>query len=96
MKMILVLCPEKRTEELNRHIEQSDIHYYSELHGVVGKGRKGPKFGNRIMPGTSSLIAIVVPNEKKDSLMEALMEFRKILMAKESLHAFVLPVEEAF
>ena len=33
MKMILAICPEKRTEELSSYIEQYDIHYYSELHG---------------------------------------------------------------
>jgi Nitrogen regulatory protein P-II len=96
MKMILVICPEKRTEELSRFIERHDIDYYSELHEVTGKGTKGPKFGNRIWPGTSILFAMVVPNEKKNVLMEALREYRDTLLSEESMHAFVVPVEEAF
>ncbi len=96
MKMIMVICPEKKTEELRSFIEQHDIHYYSELHDVTGKGEKGPKFGNRIWPGTSSLIAMVVPDEKKDVPMEALKECKDTLLSEESMHAFVIPVEESF
>ncbi len=96
MKMILVICPETRTEELRSDIEHHDIHYYSELHDVTGRGSKGSKFGNRIMPGTSTLIAIAVSDDKKNLVMEALKEFKDTLLSKESLHAFVVPVEEAF
>jgi nitrogen regulatory protein PII len=96
MKMILVICPEKRTEELRSYIEHHDIHYYSELHDVIGKGSKGSKFGNRIMPGTSTLIAIVVPDEKKGVVVIALKEFKDTLLSKESLHAFIISAEESF
>ncbi|MEN8245704.1 MAG: hypothetical protein ABFS43_12480 [Thermodesulfobacteriota bacterium] len=48
------------------------------------------------MPGTSTLIAIAVSDEKKNSVMETLKEFNDTLLSKESLHAFVVPVEEAF
>ena len=65
MKMILAICPEERTKELRSYIELHDIHHYSALHDVTGKGDKGAKFDNRIMPGTSTLIAIVVPDQKK-------------------------------
>ena len=96
MKMILAICPEERTKELRSYIELHDIHHYSALHDVTGKGDKGAKFDNRIMPGTSTLIAIVVPDEKKNSIMEALREFKDTLLSKESLHAFVIQAEEIF
>jgi nitrogen regulatory protein PII len=96
MKMILAICPEERTKELRSYIELHDIHHYSELHDVTGKGNKGSKFDNRIMPGTSTLIAIVVPDEKKNSIMEALKKFKDTLLSKESLHAFVIQAEEIF
>lgn len=96
MKMIMVICPEKKTEELCNFIERHDINYYSELHDVTGKGEKGPKLGNRIWPGTSSLIVMVVPDEKKPLIIEAIGECRDTLLSKESIHAFVIPVEESF
>ena len=96
MKMILVICPERRTEELRHYIEHHDIHYYSELHDVTGKGSKGYRFGNRIMPGTSALIAMVVPDEKQRYAMGALKEFKDTLLSQESLHAFVIQLEEVF
>ena len=96
MKMILVICPEKYAEEFRNFIEQHDVHYFSELHDITGKGEKGCKLGNRIWPGTSHLIAMVVPDEKKDAIMTALKECRDTLLSDESMHAFVVPVEEAF
>ena len=63
---------------------------------MTGKGTKGPKFGNRIWPGTSTLFAMVVPNEKKDVLMDARKECRDTFLSEESMYAFVVPVEEAF
>jgi len=34
--------------------------------------------------------------KKKDVLMEALKECRNTLLSEESMHAFVIPVEESF
>jgi len=39
---------------------------------------------------------MVVPNEKKDVLMDARKECRDTFLSEESMYAFVVPVEEAF
>ena len=94
MKMVMIVCPEKRTDAIRELIAEQDVHAYSELHEVSGAGAKGMKFGNRIWPGQSVVIFTVVPEDKKAGLLSALRECRNSLTSSDSLHAFVLPVEE--
>ena len=94
MKMVMIICPENRTDTIRKVIAGQDVHAYSELHEVSGAGEKGMKFGNRVWPGQSVVIFTVVPEGKKAQLFSALRECRESLPSADSLHAFVVPVEE--
>ncbi|MEJ2096453.1 MAG: hypothetical protein P8Y38_04785 [Deltaproteobacteria bacterium] len=96
MKMLMIVCPEANAEEIRSLISQFNIHAYSELHDITGEGEKGKRYGTRIWPGKSMLIFTVLPEDKKEELLEAVKECRRKLMPDEGLHAFVLPVEDAF
>ncbi len=96
MKMLMIVCPEKAVAELRNLIADHEVHAYSELHDVTGEGEKGKRFGTRVWPGKSIIIFTVVPENKKDELVRALKECRKRLPPKESIRAFVMPVEDAF
>ncbi|MCG6911583.1 MAG: hypothetical protein LJE94_15875 [Deltaproteobacteria bacterium] len=95
MKMVMVICPENRTETIRELIARHDVHAYSELHEIIGAGEKGLKLGDRIWPGKSLVVFTVVPEGKKAELLAALRECRSSLPFGESLHAFVVPVEDA-
>jgi len=94
MKMLMIVCPEKKVEDVRDLIASYDVHSYSELHDVTGEGEKGKRFGTRVWPGKSIIIFSIVPAQKKDELIQALKACEKDLMPEESMHAFVLPVED--
>jgi len=94
MKMLMIVCPERNAEDIRELIGAYNVHSYSELHDVTGEGEKGKRFGTRVWPGKSVVIFTVVPERKKDELIEALKTCEQRLMPEESMRAFVLPVEE--
>ena len=95
MKMVMIICPQDRTDTIRGLIAGQDVRAYSELHEVTGSGRKGMKLGDRVWPGKSLIVFTVVSEEKKAELLAALKECRDSLSSEESLRAFVVPVEEA-
>lgn len=94
MKMLMIVCPEKNVEDIRKLIASYDVHSYSELHDVTGEGEKGKRFGTRVWPGKSIIIFTVVPEQKKDELVQALKKCEQNLMPEESMRAFVMPVED--
>jgi hypothetical protein len=96
MKMLMIVCPESNAEELRNLISKYDIHTYSTIHDVTGEGEKGKKLGTRVWPGKSIIMFTVLPEDKERELLDAIKECKRSLLPEESMHAFVLPVEEAF
>ena len=94
MKMVMVICPQNRRDDLRALIARHAVHSYSEIREVAGAGATGQRLGTQVWPETSALVFSVVPNEKKDELMAALRECAHSLYPGEGLRAFVLPVEE--
>lgn len=95
MKMIMIICPDARRDEIRTLIGQHAVHGYSELKQVTGEGRTGRREGTRLWPGQSSLIFTVLAPEKSEELLDALRTCSRELYPGEGLRAFVLPVEEA-
>lgn len=94
MKMILVVCPEGRHSEFRNTLKDRGIHTYTELENAVGEGESGKKFGNRIWPETSVLIFMVIDDDKKDEVADAVRQCQAKLYPSEGMRAFVMPVEE--
>ena len=95
MKMLMIICPESNSEELRELIAKYDIHAYSKIHDVTGEGEKGKKLGTRVWPGKSLIMFTVLPEGKERELLDAIKTCKRSLLPEESMHAFVLPVEEA-
>lgn len=94
MKLIMVICPEERRQQLAALVEKHGVRSFTELPEVVGEGETGKHMGTHLWPGKSALLFTVVPDGKKDELLDALRECRTQLFPSEGLKAFVLPVEE--
>ena len=94
MKMLMIIGPPGRREEIRELIGRHGVHAYSEFASVAGEGATGRRLGTHVFPDTSALIFTVVPADKKDELLAALRDFSAGLFAAEGLRAFVLPVEE--
>ena len=95
MKLLMVICPENRREQVAAVVEKQGVHSFTELPQVIGEGATGRKFGTHLWPGRSSLVFTVVPDGKKDELVAALRECRETLFPGEGMKVFVLPAEEA-
>jgi len=96
MKMLMIVCPESRQEEVRALIAKHEVHSYSELPHVFGEGKTGKHLGTPVFPGQSVLIFTVVSAGKKDELVQALKAYQDSLLAGEGLRVFALPVESIF
>ena len=96
MKMLMIVCPENRQQEVRELIAQHDVHSYSEIPNVLGEGKTGKHLGTHVFPGKSVLVFTVVASSKKDELVQALKEYHESLLAGEGLRVFALPVEAIF
>jgi hypothetical protein len=95
MKMIMIIGPKERNDDIVTLIESHGVRAYTEMREVVGEGATGKKLGTVPWPDQSFLLFTIVPADKKDELLAALKTYRTGLYAAEGLKAFVLPVEES-
>ena len=93
MKMLMIVCPEPRQEEVRALIAQHEVHSYSEIPNVLGEGKTGKHLGTHTFPGKSVLVFTVVAASKKDELVQALKSYQENLLTGEGLRVFALPVE---
>jgi len=95
MKLLMVICPEERREQVAAMMEKHGVKSFTELPQVIGEGATGKHLDTQVWPGKSVLVFTVVSDEKKDELVAALKECQKKLFPGEGMKAFVLPAEEA-
>ncbi len=96
MKMIMIVCPEDRGEEIRSQISAHEVHAYTELKNVTGEGATGKKLGNSLWPEKSIIVFTVVSDDRKDGLLKDLRACSESLYPGEGMRIFVLPVDEAF
>ena len=96
MKMLMIICPENRQQEVRDLITQHHVHSYSEIPNVLGEGKTGKHLDTHVFPGKSVLVFTVVAAAKRDELVGALREYHENLLAGEGLRVFALPVESIF
>ncbi len=96
MKMLMIVCPENRREEVRALIAKHDVHSYSEIPNVLGEGKTGKHLGTHVFPGKSVLVFTVVAAAKRAELVQALKEYQDRLFEGEGLRVFALPVESVF
>ena len=94
MKMLLIIGPRERHEELIRLIDTAGVHAYTELTQVTGEGLTGKKLGTSEWPDRSTLLFSIVPDDRLTALKASLKKFKTVLYPEEGLRVFVLPVEE--
>jgi nitrogen regulatory protein PII len=93
MKMLMIICPKARQDEITKLIENQGVHAFSEIPEIIGEGETGKKMGTHVFPEKSSLIFTVIPENKEQELVVALRHSATHLYPGEGMKAFVLPVE---
>ncbi len=94
MKLLLLVVPREVRDDAEAALATAAGAGFTEIPGVYGEGRTGPRFGSRHAPDVSDLVFAAVLDEKLPAVREA-------LAAAGARHAmpirvFVLPVEEAW
>lgn len=95
MKLLMVICPEERRDQVTALVEKHGVHSFTELPQVTGEGVTGKRLGTHVWPNKSVLMFTVVSDEKTNELVAALRECQQGLFPGEGMKAFVLPAEEA-
>lgn len=95
MKLLMVICPEDRRDEVISLVEKHGVRSFTELPQAMGEGVTGKHLGTQVWPGSSVVIFTVVSDEKKEELVGALKTCQKKLFPGEGMKVFVLPAEEA-
>lgn len=92
-KMVLIICPESRLDEMRELLDEHHLEGYTELDNVRGAGTSGKRLGTRAYPGSSCMVFVVVEGSKVEELLEALEEFCGQSSGAEGVRTVVLPVE---
>ena len=95
MKMVIIVCPGSRREDVHNVLHQLGVQGFSEMEGVKGEGKTGKHFGTHTWPMESVMLLAVVENDKAQALIQAMKECSTRLFPEEGMRAFVMPVEEA-
>ena len=74
MKMLLILVSTECLPEVQRLIEEHDVHAYTEIPNILGSGRSGRHMGTRAFPGTSSLLLTILPSPEALRLTKSLAD----------------------
>ena len=93
MKMLMIVCPEGRQEEIRTLMENHGVHGYSELNQVIGEGKTGKKLGTPAWPEKSCLIFSVLETQQQNELVKSLKAYQANLLPGEGMRAFMLPAE---
>jgi len=95
MKMLIIICPDNRREDVHKVLRQHGVQGFSEMAGIKGEGKTGKHFGTHTWPMESVMLLAVVPDDQSRSLITAMKECSTRLFPEEGMRAFVMPVEEA-
>lgn len=95
MKMLMIICPDNRREDIHNVLHQHGVQGFSEMAGIKGEGKTGKHFGTHTWPMESVMLLAVVQDDKAQTLIDSLKECSKRLFPEEGMRAFVMPVEEA-
>ena len=94
MKLLLILCSAERLADVQRIVDEHEVHGYTEIPEVRGVGTTGRHLGTRAFPGSVSLIFTAAEESKIEQLVAALRECSDACPPGEGVRAFVLDVEE--
>lgn len=95
MKAVVVVTDSEALPEFERAFLEGRSRGFTVLPTVFGRGRTGLKAGDRVHPGSSSLLFTVVPDGDLDATLAFLRQIRDRAGVAEATKIYVASVEEA-
>jgi hypothetical protein len=94
MKMLMVVGNEELLPEMQRIIDEHEVHGYTEFTGLAGSGTTGRRMGTRTSPGRVALVITAVGDDKRDALIASFRSLCDACYPTQGIRVFVLPVEQ--
>lgn len=95
MKMVMIICPGSRREDVREVLRRHGVAGFSEVEGVKGEGKTGKHLGTHAWPMESVMLVSVVEDGQARTIMDAMKECSTKLFPEEGMRTFLIPVEEA-
>ena len=94
MKMLMVVGNEELLPDMQRIIDEHEVHGYTEFTGLSGSGTTGRRMGTRTWPGRVALVITAVGDDKLEALVGAFKSLCDACYPSQGIRVFVLPVEQ--
>ena len=95
MKAIMLITDSEAMPEFERVLLTEGHHGFTVVPAVAGSGRHGLKTGDRVHPGSSSLLLTVTAEAAAEGLLALLRHVRDDGRYGDSTHMWSFAVEEA-
>ena len=96
MRLMMVLSPTDCLPDVQKVLDEHEIHAYTEIPNVLGAGESGRKMGTRAFPGTTSMILAILSKEESDRLVAAVRGYAEDCNCCHEVRIFALPAEQVF
>ena len=94
MKAIVVITDSEAMKDFERAFIQSGERGFTIVPTLLGRGKTGLKMGDRVHPGSSSLLFTVLPESELDGTLAFLRTVRDAAGVREQTKLYVAPIEE--
>lgn len=94
MKAVLVITDSAALPVFERGFLTGGDRGFTLFPALLGSGRTGLKAGNRVHPGSSSLLLTVVPDGEIEETLTFVRRLRDEAGAAEATKIYVMPAEE--
>jgi hypothetical protein len=93
MKLVHITFHFEFAEIIEKILDRYDIPAFARYPMIEGKDGDGKHYGNKVFPGTITVVQALAADEEVEHLLDALGSFKKEKEAHEHLEVLVLPVE---
>ena len=93
MKFLHITFHFEFSEPVEKILDEAEVRNYVRYSMVEGKDSEGKHFGNKVFPGSTTVVHAQVSDEKLETLLEKLKEFREDKKSHRHMTITVMTVE---
>ncbi|MFP4391877.1 MAG: PG0541 family transporter-associated protein [Desulfohalobiaceae bacterium] len=92
MKLVQISFRFEYSDAVEHILDRQGIQDFVRYPLIEGKGLDGKHYGTQVFPGNFTVVQAQVPEERLQSVLEDLQEFRQAKDSHKHLQALVLPI----
>lgn len=94
MRLLMIMAPTECLEDLQDLVHRHDVHAYTELPNLPGRGKSGGHLGTRAFPGTSSIFLTIVDSDTADRIAKSIRDYCDRPVNCDKVRVFSIPAEQ--